>query len=148
MKQLDTVFVVAGLLSLSVLVAVSSCDEGDQINEAPIKPTRQHVASALQSSHWNVAYYFKDKDETEQFTGFSFTFQGDGTVQVVRNNVTLAGSWSSFQAPSDQLKLNLEFQPVESFNLLNSDWVVVEQSDQRIRLEDVVANSEMTLERI
>ena len=67
---------------------------------------------------------------------------------MVRNNVALAGSWSSFQAPSDQLKLNLEFQPVESFSLLNSDWVVVEQSDYQIRLEDVVENRQMTLERI
>lgn len=138
----------AGLVSLSILVAVSSCDDSDTIKTEEIKPTRQHVASALQTSHWNIAYFFKEKDQTDDFTGFSLTFQEDGTVQVVRNNVSLLGSWSSFKSPTDQLKLNLEFQSIESFGLLNSDWVIVKQSDRVIELEDPVQHQTMKLERI
>jgi hypothetical protein len=151
MRKLDRAFVVAALMSLSILVAVSSCEE--TVKTEPAKPTKKLIENTLQTSQWNVTYFFNNRDASAELIGYTFIFQGDGSVQVIRNDQSLSGAWSSYQSTHEQLKLNLEFKTTDgNFRQLTQDWVVVEQSENKIRLRHNaglnVQPSELTLERV
>ncbi len=156
MRKIDRAFVVAGLMSLSILVAVSSCDESadETVKTVEAKPTKKLIENTLQTSQWNATYYFNDQDASSELIGYTFIFQGDGSLQVIRNDESITGMWSSYQSTQDQLKLNLEFNSSEgSFRDLTQDWVVVQQSDQMIKLRyksnpKDVQPAELTLERV
>jgi hypothetical protein len=151
MRKLDKAFVAAALMSLSILVAVSSCEE--TVKTEPAKPTKKLIENTLQTSQWNVTYFFNNRDASAELIGYTFIFQGDGSLQVIRNDQSLSGAWSSYQSTHEQLKLNLEFKTSDgNFRQLTQDWVVVEQSENKIRLRHNaglnVQPSELTLERV
>jgi hypothetical protein len=151
MRKLDTAFVAAALTSLSILVAVSSCEETVRTEQR--KPTKKLIENTLQTSQWNATYFFSNHDASKELIGYTFVFQGDGSLQVIRNDESITGVWSSYHSTQDQLKLNLEFKSDDgNFQGLTKDWVVVEQSDNKIRLRfnsGINAQpSELTLERV
>jgi hypothetical protein len=140
MKTLDKAFLIAGLVSLSFLVGISSCDD-NSTSENDDKPTKQVVESALKESQWRVTNFFDEKDETQHFDGYSFQFSNDGSVIAAKNNTLVSGTWSTFKSSNGEIKLNLEFSLTEPFDELSDDWVVVESSSTRIVLEDVSGGS-------
>jgi hypothetical protein len=151
MRKLDKAFVAAALTSLAILVGVSSCEESVK-TEQP-KPTKKLIENTLQTSQWNVTYLFTDHDASTELIGYTFIFQGDGSLQVIRNDEALTGAWSSYQSTQQQLKLNMEFKTTDgNFRSLTQDWVVVEQTENKIRLRHStglnVQPSELTLERV
>ena len=151
MRKIDKAFVFAGLMSLTILVAVSSCEE--TVKTESVKPTKKLIENTLQTSAWNVTYCYKDQDVSSQWIGYTFIFQGDGSLQVIRNAESVTGLWSSYQSTHDQVKLNLEFNSsAGNFRSLHQDWVVVEQSESviKLRLTDPAKAqpSELTLERV
>jgi hypothetical protein len=156
MRKTDRAFVVAGLMSLSILVAVSSCDESADatVKTVEAKPNRKLIENTLQTSQWNATYFYNDQDVSSELIGYTFIFQGDGSLQVIRNDESITGVWSSYQSTQDQLKLNLEFNADQgSFRDLTQDWVVVHQSDQIIKLRHKsnakdIQPAELTLERV
>jgi hypothetical protein len=61
-------------------------------------------------------------------------------------NSSVGGSWSTFDSPNDQVKLNFEFALVEPFDELNSDWEIVESTETQIVMKH--RNGSSTAERL
>jgi hypothetical protein len=140
MKTLDRVFLIAGLISLSFLIGVSSCEDSNKPDEN--KPTKQNVETALTQHAWRVTNFFDEKDETGLFAGYSFRFNKDGSVIATSSSNTVSGTWSTFNSSNGDLKLNIEFSLTEPFDELTDDWVIVESSENKIMLQDLSGGSE------
>lgn len=122
MKQL------LNLLLIVSLIQLSSCKKDD--NSSP------SIASTLQTGTWKVSY-FNDSgnDETNHFTNYTFQFNSNGTVTATINSSNNNGTWSNSNDDS-QDKLNLFFSSIP-LDELNSDWHIIEQNSNTIKLEDV-----------
>jgi major membrane immunogen (membrane-anchored lipoprotein) len=122
MKQL------LNLLLLASLIQLSSCKKDD--NNSP------SIGSTLQTGTWKVSY-FNDSgnDETNDFTNYTFQFSSNGVVTATINSSSNTGTWSNSNDDS-QDKLNLLFSAVP-LDELNSDWHILEQNSNTIKLEDV-----------
>jgi hypothetical protein len=72
MRTLDRIFLIAGLISLSFLIGVSSCDY-DAGNDDD-RPTQRMVEASLQESQWKISYFFDTGNATNHFTGYVFQF--------------------------------------------------------------------------
>lgn len=136
MRTLDRAFIVAGIASLSMLVAVSSCDINDS-KERVVKPTKQSLEATIESEQWKVTYFSGEQEATHHFNGFTFQFLEDGSIMATQKDVRVSGVWSTFNSNNGQLKLNMEFDLRQPLDRLNEDWVVVERTDSRIILNDV-----------
>jgi hypothetical protein len=135
MRTLDKVFLIAGVMSLSIMIGVSSCENDGEENESAAKPTRQTVDSRLKGNKWGVVYFFDDKDETHLYSGYTFEFDDSGAVTATNINSSTSGVWSTFNSPNNYVKLNFEFSLNEPFDELNEDWVVTEITSDKITLE-------------
>jgi hypothetical protein len=148
MKTMDKAFLVAGLISLSFLIGISSCDDGK--SEGDNRPTQQVIESTLKENSWEITNF--DDDETHHFSGYSFHFNTDGSVVASKSNSSISGTWSTFNSSNGQLKLNIEFMVADTFEELNDDWVVIESTDTRILLQDRTGRSgefdKVTLEKV
>ena len=122
MKQL------LNLLLLASLIQLSSCKKDD--NNSPA------IGSTLQTGTWKVSYFNDSgKDETYYFTNYTFQFNSNGTVTATINSSNNNGTWSNSNDDS-QDKLNLFFSSIP-LDELNSDWHILEQNSNTIKLEDV-----------
>ena len=83
-------------------------------------------------------------DETDDFTGYEFTFNEDGTLSATNGTSTIEGSWSvtsdddssddSPDEPFDDIDFNIFFASPDNFNELTEDWEIVSRSGTQIEL--------------
>ncbi len=125
----------AFLLMLSGFFSLSSCSNGDPVN---ITPTV--VENNVQYGTWRITFFIDSgKDETNHFTGYSFTFGSTGTLTATNTSNTFTGTWSITDSNSnddspDDIDFNIFFNLTNDFEDLTEDWHIVSQSSNRIEL--------------
>lgn len=114
---------------LSVL-AFGSCKNSSDDNSTGPDPQ-------LGGSKWVVTYFWdKDKEESSNFSGYSFEFKSDGTfVSTAPDGSTLSGTWNMhFDDSKDKLLIVLAgAKPLDD---LSQDWVILEKTDTVMKLKD------------
>ena len=132
MKNLDRVFLIAGVVSFSCLVGVSSCDSSKENKD---RPSGAVVNSRLKENQWKVSYYFDEHEETHLFYGYALKFADDGSVTATNLNSRVGGRWSISGKVGDHVTLDFEFTLTDPFDELNSEWVIAESTDEQVVLE-------------
>lgn len=150
MGTIDKAFILAGILSLGLLIGISSCGDEAREQEQNAKTTRQTLEATIEKEQWRVTYYFDGKSERRDFEGLTFYFREDGGFIAFYEEKKVNGVWSALDTPGGFVKLNMEFQAEEPFNVLNDDWAVVEKTDSRITLEDITGSTgdRLTIEKV
>ena len=84
------------------------------------------AATALESGTWRVTQLQLDAvDKTDLFTGYVFTFQGNGTVTGVKAGISETGTWAISSAGSGTAAYNqlvLNFAAGSTSSNLNQSW--------------------------
>jgi hypothetical protein len=141
MSTLDRAFLIAGLISLSFLIGISSCDDnGKTKNDST--PTKQKIESTLKGHQWRITNFSDEKEESKHFLGYSFQFNSDGTVVARKNETSVNGVWSTFNSGNGQLKLSLEFTLTEPFDELSDDWIIEESENNMVRIVEMSGGSD------
>jgi hypothetical protein len=148
MGTIDRAFILAGVISMGVLIGVSSCGDNEAVEE--VKPTKQALEAAIEKEQWTVTYFFDGKSERDDLKGLTFQFLNDGGFVAIDQGTTINGVWAAFDTPDGQVKFNMEFISEQPFEKLNDNWVVVEKTDSKITLEDLSdrTRDKLTLERV
>lgn len=106
------------------------------------------VKNAAESGTWYISSYIDSgQDETNDYNGYTFTFNTDGTVVATNGSNTLNGTWSVTDSSNsnddsnsaDDIDFNLMFSvPTSSvFDDLNDDWDIVTYNNNTISLIDI-----------
>ncbi len=85
-----------------------------------------------------------DKVETDNFTGYIFTFNDNGALVAVKDSTTITGTWSVTDSNSSDddggssdVDLNIFFASPPDFEELSDDWDIISVSNSKIELTDV-----------
>lgn len=117
-------------LAVSFLLLLSSCTSRLDDNS--------NTAQVATSGTWKVTLFTDSgNDETSDFTGYTFTFNDNGTVSAVKNGTTQSGTWS---VNTSSNKFNIDLGPKVDTNRplgeLTDDWKILSTSATEIRLTD------------
>jgi heat shock protein HslJ len=108
--------------------AAPNCDGGN---------SAQELTNIMQDGQWLVASYIDDgDDETGDYTGYTLTFNANGTVVAANGSNTINGTWSITGGSSD-LDFNMDFGANFPFDEFNDDWDVQNFITTRVELQDV-----------
>lgn len=106
------------LLSIISFITLTSsmCEKDDDESSS----SSNNVSNIILNRSWKITY-FNDSgtDKTSFFSGFSFTFNNNGSVTAVNNLSSVNGTWSEGKDDS-QSKLFLSFSS-SPFNELTDD---------------------------
>ncbi len=133
------------IAALSVLVM--SCDSSDDNNNNNSSNSADLTSEIMGQGDWQITR-FEDSgvDETNNFNGYTFVFNADGTVVSSNGTQTINGTWSIFDDSSnsssddygnstDDDDFNLMFVPSTSdFDDLFEDWDFLSVSQTKIEL--------------
>ncbi|EIM73360.1 hypothetical protein A3SI_18146 [Nitritalea halalkaliphila LW7] len=126
----------------AIVFALFSCATEEQPLQSPAdspfpvsgNSTAQNNEAA--GTSWRLALLVEDgKDLTPNFEGVSFFFEEAGNLVARGASGELRGNWQLLRRSSGD-KLDIRFTGSLLFSELNEDWRIVEQSKQRIVLED------------
>lgn len=134
-------FPISVILADGSLVTVTSNSQLQDLiencEEVITDPNPLDLETVLTTDRWYVSYYFDDEDQTDDFGGYEFTFNSNGTAVASNGSNTVPGTWSITNSSSGQLKLNLDFGDSDPFDELEEDWKVIDFSNELIRLFDI-----------
>ncbi len=128
------------------LIPLVSCESNDDPDTPQVDVNASELQSAALQGQWRITYFFDtDKEETDHFTGYVFTFGADGTVSASNGSVEVTGTWSvtdsssSDDSPDDSsdVDFNLLFTSPADFEELSDDWDILQYNASRIELIDV-----------
>jgi len=136
------------LLSLVTLMSCSKKSD-DNLNAGGTVNKTEQV-----SGEWNVSSYFDSgKDETSNYSGYTFTFNIDGTLTASSSSTSYTGTWRIGDKSSDDDNSSNRFIVSITGNKqmvdLSNDWLIVTITDSQMSFKDDNSSSmeQMTFSR-
>jgi len=144
------IFLIA-TLSVLVMACDSSDDSNDDNNNNNSSNSADLTSEIMGQGDWQITR-FEDSgvDETNNFNGYTFVFNADGTVVSSNGTQTINGTWSIFDDSSnsssdddgnstddDDFNLMFTVSSTSDFDDLIDDWDFLSVSQTKIELFDV-----------
>lgn len=134
------------MVVISLTAALGACSPSDDSNQP--NTSAEQTANLVRQGTWEITYFYDtDQDETGNFSGYSFSFNQDGTLVAVNGSTTVTGSWSVVDgsnnssdddgSSSDDDDFNIFFSAPRDFEDLTDDWDIISTSETKIELIDV-----------
>lgn len=130
-----------------LIMSCSTSDDSDDTNNNNQNNTQEitQIENEVEAGTWQITSYIDSgQDETNDFTGYDFTFSSNGTLSANNGNITINGSWSVTDSSSsddsssdDDIDFNILFSAPPEFSDLSDDWDVVSHTSTRLVLIDV-----------
>lgn len=132
------------MLSFSLMSSTCSTDD-DDINTNGNSAEINQIKTSAQSNTWQITSFIDSgSDETNHYTGYSFTFSSNGTLTASNGSNTVTGTWSVTNSSNsddddddsfDDIDFNIFFATPAIFNDdLTEDWDIVSYSNTSISL--------------
>lgn len=134
------------LFALSLLVVFYSCSKDESISKDEITAADMvEIKAAVTTGEWIVTYYFdSDMDDTDDYVGYTFTFNADGTLGATNGNISVSGAWSmttsdngNDDSSDDEIDFNIFFASPDVFMELSEDWDILKFANNKIELMDL-----------
>ncbi|MDH5413355.1 MAG: hypothetical protein OEW87_04395 [Flavobacteriaceae bacterium] len=134
-------YFLSAVLTLGLFLLTFSCSSDKVMtdNSAEIK----QISDMAKSGIWRITNYNDSgQDETSDYTGYSFTFNENGTLIATNGTNTYSGTWSVSDDSSsddnpDDIDFNIFFASPPNFEELSDDWDISSSSSVKIELIDV-----------
>jgi len=126
------------LFLLALTISLASCSKSNDDN--PSNNSNNNNTEQV-SGDWQVTYYFDSgKDETNNYSGYTFIFNTGGQMQAVNGTGTYNGTWQIGDRSSDDdsasNKFVISITGNKQLDDLQDDWVIVKITDTEISLKD------------
>lgn len=120
-----------------IILTISLSCSNDSDNDLPLTIAPSTVEDIMTKGTWRITLYMDDnKNETSDYTGYSFTFNANKSVTALKNAQTTTGNWSSFN-DSGKVKFLINFGDIFPLDEISDDWDVKLLTSQKIELEDI-----------
>jgi len=135
-------FFISGIITLSFFLIAFSCTTDETVindNSAEIK----QINDMVKSGTWSITSYIDSgNNETNDYTGYNFTFGDNGTLTASNGSNTVNGTWSvtddsSSDDDSNDIDFNIFFSAPLNFEELSDDWDILTKSVSKIELIDI-----------
>lgn len=130
------------LLFAAVLIG---CDDNDD-NGKNSSETVADIQNKAANGQWRITYFFDtDEEETDNFTGYIFEFNGGDIVTATNGSNNYSGSWSVMHDGShddnhgkfEDIDFNIAFSKPNDFEELSEDWEIISLSETKIELRHI-----------
>lgn len=131
------------LLAISLISLTSCNDDSNPLNNSTDKIIE--INNIVKGYDWIITK-MKDsgKEYTDEFSGYTFTFNTDGTLFAVSSDNSYTGTWwigdddtdDDSDDSSDDVDFNIRFQLSNYFSELNDDWEILSYTSNKIELID------------
>ena len=120
------------------MMVALACSDND-----PKDTNQKKLADTITSGSWRITSFVDSgTDETNHFTGYTFTFVDQGGVTAMNGTNTYTGAWKIEDSNSDDDTLNdleflLNFATPADFTDLSEDWDILELTESKLKLQHI-----------
>jgi hypothetical protein len=128
--------------SLSFISCEDDDDDDNSSSSSQTSVVKKQIETNVQDGEWRITKFIDSGvNETNNFTGYDFTFNSSGVLNANNGTNDYNGTWSvtfdSDDDSPDDLDFNINFNLTNDFQDLNDDWDIISNSATEIRLIDI-----------
>jgi hypothetical protein len=134
---------IAKIFLLAAVIGLAACSKSN--DTTPVNPniTKTDKVAGI---GWTISYYSDSgKDETSDYSGYTFNFYTADVLEAVLGFTTYTGTWSigdrSSNDDNSSNKLNISISGNKQMDHLQHSWLIVKLTDTEIWLKDDNASS-------
>jgi hypothetical protein len=149
MKKLLFLTITLGLASI-----FTACNKSNDPSDShsPVAATQNGEASlsdVLKAGSWMVDHYHDEEDKSADFTGYVFTFNGDGGLTLKKGTESYTGQWQVVREDGVS-KVLINVNTINLVQKLNDKWAVKTINNTKLDMRnDNPARSEfMNIKRV
>lgn len=117
--------------SLLLLAAFVSCQKSDDNSSSG---GNTNVTPA--TGQWKVTYFFDKKDETGNYTGYTFEFGANGGLTASNGSQTWTGTWQTgIDDSADKFLIDFTGVVPSALSDLEEDWRIISIEDNFMHFE-------------
>ncbi len=109
------------------------CDEDDDNDYNDDDLSEDNLGTLLTTGTWMVTLFMDETDRTAELQGYTFTFQEDKKLLIVKNSINYLGDWE-IESDDDELELDILITGEEVLHAISEDWDVIEITAMQIKL--------------
>ena len=114
----------------AALITAAGCTKDKE------EPVISAKSEAAYEGNWVITYFAEEKDETEIFKDYTFTFNTDGTLRLAKGSESYSGAWKDISEDGKTI-LSIRINTINLVQRLTDDWEVVSFTDDAMQLNDV-----------
>ena len=124
-------------ITILVVLACSSIGCSDDDDNSQVSSPNE-ITATVTSGGWIVTLFKEDNVvQTDNFSGYVFTFAANGDLSATNGSTTQSGDWSTY-SDSGYTKLDLMFDALDGpFEEISEDWRVISRTTTKIELKHV-----------
>lgn len=124
-------------ITILVVLACSSIGCSDDDDNSQVSSPNE-ITATVTSGEWIVTLFKEDNVvQTDNFSGYVFTFAANGDLSATNGFITQSGDWSTY-SDSGYTKLDLMFDVLDGpFEEISEDWRVISRTATKIELKHV-----------
>lgn len=124
-------------ITILVVLACSSIGCTDDDDNSQVSSPNE-ITATVTSGGWIVTLFKEDNVvQTDNFSGYVFTFAANGDLSATNGSTTQSGDWSTY-SDSGYTKLDLMFDALDGpFEEISEDWRVISRTATKIELKHV-----------
>jgi len=150
MKKLLFLTITLGLASV-----FTSCTKSNDVSNshnsvtAPQSGEQSSLSDILKSGSWMIDFYRDEEDKSADFTGYVFTFNGDGGLTLKKGNESYTGQWEVSKEDGVS-KVLINVNTINIVQKVNDKWAVKTINSTKLEMRnDNPARSEfMNIKRV
>lgn len=123
-------------LTVLFLAFTTSCSKDDSLTD-DLSTNLVSNRNIENSGIWFVTLFSEDdRNQTNQFVGYSFEFKSNGLITASKAGVLIHGNWR-YVTDSGKSKVIIGFSSGGIFDEISEDWEILQESDTSIKLKHV-----------
>lgn len=90
----------------------------------------------ISKGQWSVDLFFAGQDKTAQYSGYQFSFIGNGTATATNGVETVSGTWNVVRDVNRNEILSINMNTQNQMQELNVQWNVTDKNNFIIAMKD------------
>lgn len=127
---MNSVKIAFAAFSLLLFASFASCTTNDDNSPGG----NNNVTPA--AGQWKVTYFFDKKDETSNYTGYTFVFGTDGSLSASNGSQSWSGSWQTgIDDSANKFLIDFTGTLPSALAELEEDWRIISIQDNFMHFE-------------
>jgi len=142
-------------MTLGLTSVFTSCTKSNDVSNShssvatPQNGEESSLSDVLKSGSWMIDFYRDEEDKSADFTGYVFTFKGDGGLTLTKGNESYTGQWEVSKEDGVS-KVLINVNTINIVQKVNDKWAVKTINSTKLDMKnDNPARSEfMNIKRV
>jgi hypothetical protein len=116
--------------------ALTACTKSDDGSSSSDDNSSSSSNTPPAAGQWKITYFFDKKDETSNYSGYTFEFGTAGSLKASNGSQSWTGTWKTgYDDSKNKFLIDFSGSIPSALSELEEDWLILKKEDKLLHFE-------------